>query len=359
MYWISSVLFHRVSERSVHQEEGIESLNFIDFIKEEGFRKAMAVFVLALLLYVLRNVTNIILLTFLFSFIFYKMQRFVFKLVVKVIRINRSVVIFLIYALLILFASLFCYHYIPILLKQLMLITHRLSVFSLANYKGKINPTLFSLLSQVNLESYIKEAGSGIFRALTDVGKMGVDIFLSLVLSFFLITEKEEIASIGEKIEQSKASFLYKYYKQFFCTFLVSFNSVVESQILIAFINAVLSAIILKILGFHQVVGLGFMVFCLGLIPVAGVFISLAPLLFIAFKIGGLVKVAYVIAMIVFLHALESYILNPKFMAMHTKLPVFFTFAVLIVAEHLMGIWGLIFGIPIFLFILNLLDIKL
>jgi len=62
--------------------------------------------------------------------------------------------------------------------------------------------------------------------------------------------------------------------------------------------------------------------------------------------------------MIVALHALETYFLNPTLMSIKTKLPIFFTFIVLIMAEHFMGVWGLLFGIPLFLFFLDLIDVK-
>jgi len=39
-------------------------------------------------------------------------------------------------------------------------------------------------------------------------------------------------------------------------------------------------------------------------------------------------------------------------------LPVFFTFIVLIFSEHFFGVWGLIVGIPIFIFLLDLLEVK-
>ena len=61
--------------------------------------------------------------------------------------------------------------------------------------------------------------------------------------------------------------------------------------------------------------------------------------------------------MIAIIHSLESYILNPKFMSAKTNLPAFFTFMVLLFSEHFLGIWGLIIGIPIFIFLLDMLDI--
>jgi predicted PurR-regulated permease PerM len=44
-------------------------------------------------------------------------------------------------------------------------------------------------------------------------------------------------------------------------------------------------------------------------------------------------------------------------MSAKTELPIFFTFTVLIFSEHFFGIWGLIIGIPIFVFLLDILDV--
>ena len=65
----------------------------------------------------------------------------------------------------------------------------------------------------------------------------------------------------------------------------------------------------------------------------------------------------FVLIMIFIIHAIESYILNPKLMSDSTNLPIFFTFVTLIVSEHFMGTWGLLLGIPIFMFILDLIGV--
>ena len=99
------------------------------------------------------------------------------------------------------------------------------------------------------------------------------------------------------------------------------------------------------------------MIFLLGLIPVAGVIISLFPLCMIAYNIGGIMYVVYILVIVTVIHALESYVLNPKFMSQKTNLPIFYTFMVLIFSEHFLGVWGLIIGIPIFIFLLDVLDV--
>ena len=107
-----------------------------------------------------------------------------------------------------------------------------------------------------------------------------------------------------------------------------------------------------------QIIALGLMVFVLSLIPVAGVIISLIPLSIIAYSVGGLRYVIYIFIIIMVIHAIEAYVLNSKFMASKTELPIFYTFLVLLVAERFWGTWGLIVGVPIFTFLLDVLDVK-
>ena len=107
-----------------------------------------------------------------------------------------------------------------------------------------------------------------------------------------------------------------------------------------------------------QIIALGLMVFILSLVPVAGVIISLIPLSIIGYSVGGIRYVIYIFIMIMIIHAIEAYVLNPKFMASKTEVPIFYTFLVLLVAEHFWGTWGLIVGVPIFTFLLDVLGIK-
>jgi predicted PurR-regulated permease PerM len=100
------------------------------------------------------------------------------------------------------------------------------------------------------------------------------------------------------------------------------------------------------------------MVFLLGLIPVAGVIISLVPLCLIGFNVGGFKMVVGVIIMIIIIHAIEAYILNPKLMSIRTSLPVCFVFIILLVSEHYLGVWGLLIGVPLFIFLMKSFEVN-
>ena len=328
-----------------------------DFFESNLFKKMLALLLLLGIIISIKPMMNLLLLTFMFSFILYGIQNYIFHQIIKLIPINRTGITFAIFILLAVAIVFLIYRYIPILTKQLMFIGIQLSNFDINHYEDAINPQIREAIS-TNIQSYIIEGGTYLIQSVTDIWKFSLNIFIALILSLFLILEKDKTIKFLNRFEHSKVGFLYVYYKKLAKNFVNSFAKVMETQILISFINSVVSAIFLSFLGFHQVIGLGFMIFILGLIPVAGVIISLIPLSIIAFKLGGLIKLLYILGMIVVLHALEAYFLNPKLMSMKTKLPVFFTFIVLIMAEHFMGVWGLLFGIPLFLFFLDLIEIE-
>ncbi|HBW34319.1 AI-2E family transporter [Desulfosporosinus sp. BICA1-9] len=328
-----------------------------NFFESKLFKKIISLLLLFAIIISIKPMMNLLLLTFMFSFILYGIQNYIFKKIVKLMPINRTGITFTIFIILASAMVFFIYKYIPILSKQLLYIGIQLSNFDINNYEDAINPNVREAIS-TNIQSYVVEGGTYLIHSVTNIWKFSLNIFIALILSLFLILEKDKTIKFLNKFADSKIGFIYKYYKKLGKNFVNSFAKVMETQILISLINSFLSAIILSAMGFHQVIGLGFMIFILGIIPVAGVIISLIPLTIIAFKLGGLIKILYVLVMIAVLHAIEAYFLNPKLMSVKTKLPVFFTLVVLIMAEHFLGIWGLLFGIPLFLFFLDLLEVE-
>jgi predicted PurR-regulated permease PerM len=332
-------------------------MEFKIFFQSNAFRKLLALLLLLGIIISIKPMMNLFLLTFMFSFILYGIQNYIFHKIIRLIPIDRTGITLTIFVILAMTIVFIIYKYIPILTRQLMFIGIQLSEFDINSYDNVLNAEIREAIS-TNIQSYIIDGGTYLVHSVTNIWKFSLNIFIALILSLFLILEKDKTIRFLNRFEDSKVGFIYIYYKKLAKNFVNSFAKVMETQILISFINSIVSAVILSVMGFHQVIGLGFMIFILGLIPVAGVLISLIPLSIIAFKLGGVTKILYILGMIVVLHALEAYFLNPKLMSMKTKLPVFFTFIVLIMSEHFLGVWGLLFGIPLFLFFLDLIDVK-
>lgn len=271
--------------------------------------------------------------------------------------ISERLVVLIVYGGIIGGLTLVGYLYIPVIIDQVVGILNTITKFNLSEYQDAIPPRVFNVIQEANLESYMKEAAEYLLKTTKGVGTFFVSVFLSFLLSFFMLWEKKQIIEFLKPFEKGRVGFLYQYYEYFAKNFANTFGKMLQLQILISFINSLLSIVFLYFMGFDQVWGIGAMIFLLGLIPVAGVVLSLIPLSILAFKIGGIIKVVHVLIMVVVIHAVEAYVLNPKIVSSKMKLPTFISFAVLIVAEHAFGVWGLLVGIPLFMFIVDLAKI--
>ncbi|HVJ48744.1 AI-2E family transporter [Desulfitobacterium sp.] len=329
---------------------------FDEIRSEDSIKKLLSLGILIIIGYLLKDMVNLILLTFIFSFFFYSIQNFLFHRM-KRLNINRTEITLTLYVLIIIVVSLILTKYIPIVIKELFSIVVQLSNFRMDDLRGIIDTRIVNMIEST-VQSYAKGGGSLLLQTASSIWSFSLNTLIALILSLFFILEREPLLSFINNLESSRIGFAIEFYRKIGRSFLNSFGKVMQVQVQIAFINSILSTVCLFILGFPQVLGLGSMVFALGLIPVAGVIISFIPLSIIAYNLGGFIKIIYVIALIIGLHALESYILNPKLMSMKTKLPVFLTFIILIVSEHFFKIWGLLFGVPLFIFLMELLNIK-
>ncbi len=309
-------------------------------------------------IYLLRGMANIFLLTFIFAYLGYTAQDFVFRRAKNLNSRLLKAIIIIVYLAIVTLAVYVLYLYIPKIISEVNSIIQQAIVFLNGTYENDTLNYILSLLKEFKVSTYITNNYEALIKSITNIGKWGIEIFIALILSLFFILEKSRIVRFTSNFQNSKVRVVYEEMSFFGRKFLQSFGKVIQTQITISFVNTILSMIMLYILDFPQVLGLGAMIFVLGLVPVAGVIISLIPLSIIAFTIGGFKMIVYVLILIAVLHGLESYILNPKLMSQKTKLPVFYTFVVLIVSEYLLGIWGLIIGIPIFIFILDVLEVK-
>ncbi len=329
----------------------------INLFKTRGFKRFVTIAVLLLLLYLLRDLMNLILFTFIFSFLIGRLHVFLMTYLKKIMPINSNLVVILLYLLIVALVVFGVYRYLPVVIRQLSQLTDQF-IFYANHPPNQMFKDVFDKVKGVASPTGLTDKLQLAYGYITNIGKVSIQVFLALLLSLFFLLEKNSITNFTARFRTSAIGPFYKELEFFGRKFANSFGKVIEVQFLIAFVNAVLSSIVLAILGFPKIFGLGLMIFLLGLIPVAGVFISLIPLLTIAYTIGGGREMIYVVIMVVLIHALESYVLNPKFMSAKTNLPAFYTFIVLIVSEHLLGIWGLIIGIPIFIFLLDVLGVQ-
>lgn len=332
-----------------------------DFFSRTYVRRILIFALIGGLLYLMKDLLSLFLLTFLFIYIVNSAQKFLYRHIKRIFPINRVIIIVSLYMIFLIFLAVALYIYVPVIAKETFSIVNKITLLyknALSKHSGNFFvDSIVYLIRKVDLSPYYSSGSRLALSMLKDVGIFSMFTFLASILSMFFMLEKSKIVSFVHGFQNSKISWLYDEVSYFGVKFTNSFGKVIQTQIVISLINTILSTVSLWLLGFPNLFGLATMIFILGLVPVGGVFISLVPLVTIAFNIGGVQKVIYILVLIAVLHSLECYILNPKLMSEKTKLPVFFTFLVLIVSEHFMGAWGLIIGIPITMFILDVLEI--
>ncbi|WP_239256945.1 AI-2E family transporter [Listeria ilorinensis] len=324
------------------------------FIKNLTLRRIIVFVLMGFTLYLLRSMINLILLTFIFAFLVTRIE----NMILKRVRIPRRLIVIILYALVALLLYVAVVHYLPILMDQISQLVDMIIKFFNQPTNNEFLQWIFGIIQDSNVQKYLESGVNFLVSSLSGIGAVGVSFFMALILSLFFSLEKERVMRFTGQFLTSKIGFIFEDLAYFGKKFVSTFGVVLEAQLLIALVNCVITTTALYLMDFPQLLSLSIMVFVLGMIPVAGVIISCIPLTIIAYSVGGFQDVFYILLTVVIVHAIETYVLNPKLMSSKTDLPVFYTFIILIFSEEFFGVWGLIVGIPVFVFMLDVLDVR-
>ncbi|GAF36142.1 AI-2E family transporter [Lentilactobacillus farraginis] len=328
--------------------------NWAKFVSNVPLRRFTVLGLVILILYFARSMMSTFLLTFIFCLLVVKLTNTVRRFV----KIPPEVIVVVVYLLVVAGLYFGITVYIPQIADQAISSTKDIVDFYSDPNNLPDDTTLSwvnELIKQSNIMAQMKNGVSLIWKYITGVGTMGITLFLSMILSFFFAIERKTMTKFSHLFLESDFDWFFQDLYFFGKKFVSTFGVVIEAQFFIAIVNTVLTTIVLAFMHLPQLAVLALMVFILSLIPVAGVIISFVPLSLVGYSVGGLQDVLYLIITIIVVHALEAYVLNPKFMASKTNLPIFYTFVVLLVGEHFFGVWGLICGVPVFTFLLDIL----
>jgi predicted PurR-regulated permease PerM len=122
---------------------------------------------------------------------------------------------------------------------------------------------------------------------------------------------------------------------------------VVRGQFTIMLVNGVLTFVGLLVLRIPFAFALSALATLLYVVPIFGTIISSIPIVLLALTAGGLGKGLLALLWILVIHALESYVLNPKIMGDASRIhPVLIVLA-LVVGERTAGIVGALLAVPV------------
>lgn len=328
------------------------------FVANVDLRRWCVLIFIIFVLFLMRDMISMLLLTFIFSLLVTKWVLFVRRY----IKIPAPLLVIITYLIFIAAVVAVIAIYSPVIYDQAIMTSKHIVAFynDPDNFVGdeRIQSMITEFIHRSNFLSEVKGSFSLLFDYIQSIGQMGLTFFMSLILSFFFTLEEKSMAEFSKRFLTSKFSWFFQDVYYFAKTFTKTFGVVLEAQFLIAIFNTIFTTIIMAILGMPQLVILSIMVFFLSLVPVAGVIISLVPLSIVGYSVGGIRYIVYLVIMIMIVHFLEAYILNPKLMSSRTELPIFYTFCALLIGEEVFGAWGLIVSVPILAFFLEIIGVK-
>ena len=181
----------------------------------------------------------------------------------------------------------------------------------------------------------------------------GLHFVLAVILSCVLIWDMPRTQERLRRFGEGRTAEIYREVTPSLTAFGTMLGRAFEAQSVVAVVNAALSVVVFMLLGLPSIALLAMIVFVCSYIPILGMILSTVPAAFLALKVGGVTHVLWLISGILIIHAIEAYMLNPFIYGRHLRLHPVAVLLILVVAEHLFGVWGLLLGVPIAAFILK------
>lgn len=190
----------------------------------------------------------------------------------------------------------------------------------------------------------LTHAAPGMIRALW---AGSATVLLALLFSFLISLD---LLRLGEEVRSLRNSRLRDFYEETampVVRFGYTVGRSIQAQAMIAVVNTILTFVGMSLLGVPSLTALSLIVFLCSFIPVLGVFISTIPIVLVAINAEGLNLAILAIVMVIVVHAVEAYLLNPLIYGKHLKINSVIVLIILFIGHHAFGVWGMLLGVPV------------
>lgn len=217
------------------------------------------------------------------------------------------------------------------------------------------DPDYAKFLEGIGVEETAKDWIAPVVQSFTlflqNFFRTSFHVLLSLVFSFLIIWDLERLKCDVKALKDTRLGLIYETISPMLEKFGTVVGKAFEAQIMIAFVNTILTLIGLTLLGVPSQLFLSVFVFICSFIPVLGMIFSSLPICLMAYKTQGVILVVYSVIMVAVIHFIEAYILNPRIVGGHFSLHPFIAVCLLVVSETWFGVWGLLLGVPVAVFV--------
>ncbi|MBI5618674.1 MAG: AI-2E family transporter [Gammaproteobacteria bacterium] len=183
--------------------------------------------------------------------------------------------------------------------------------------------------------------------------KATATMLLALLFSFLVLVDLARLRAQIRDLGESRLKDFYEEAAQPVVSFTNLVGRAIQAQALIACANTLLTVFGMLLLGLPSISMLALVVFVCSFVPVLGVFLSTTPMVLVALNAGGLGLSFGVIGMILVIHVIEAYFLNPLIYSQHLRLNPVLTLLILYIGYHAFGVWGLLLGVPVARYVIH------
>jgi predicted PurR-regulated permease PerM len=220
----------------------------------------------------------------------------------------------------------------------------------------------------ISLRSHLRQDAPLVIEAIAKRVETSMEHFVSipaqlvtsLLLTIFITLDMIGLKQGARRLSTSRLAPLYNEVVPSLVVFGHLIGRSFSAQGLIALCNTLLTFILLWSLGIQNELLLCSIVLFASFIPVLGVFIAGVPIILQAIlQTDGSVTLALIAAAgILLIHFFEAAVLSPRIIGKVLHLHPVLILVIIVVGEHLFGIWGLLLGVPVAVYVLRVAMLK-
>ncbi len=213
-------------------------------------------------------------------------------------------------------------------------------------------------IGEVDIKQYLN------LEKLTEYAKGAInvvnsifDIFVSLIVSVYLLAERRKILEFFRKLtaalfKKDKYELIAKYFNKSNEVFF----SFISGQVLDAIVVGILTSIAMSVIGVKYSVLLGFLIGLFNLIPYFGAIIAVTVAILITIFTGGIGQAIAMAIVVIVLQQIDANIINPKIIGDSLSIsPLLVIFAVTVGGAYF-GVLGMFLAVPVFTVIKLLIE---
>ena len=213
------------------------------------------------------------------------------------------------------------------------------------------NQTLMDTLNGENVVNYAREwgtkGGTYLVNAMGAVLSWTLNIGLGLVIAIYMLLDKERLMMQGKRIVKAYASDEWVNRVSYVTRVAVqTFSNFFVGQFIDALILGVMVGITLWLFNIEYATTIACVIGLTGLIPLLGIYVGGVIGAVMLLTVSPMDALIYVIILEV-LHQIESNFIYPKIVGNSVGLPGLWVFAAVIVGGSLMGVTGMLIGVPL------------